>query len=110
MHRGLILVAPTLALLLGGCLAKTALDIATAPVRVVTQTADWATTSQDEADRARGREIRNREERVGELQREYEDLAEECADGDDGACRDAVAVRREIDGLLPGLPEEPAPR
>jgi hypothetical protein len=47
---------------------------------------------------------------VGELQRDYDDLAEECAEGDDEACRDAVAVRREIDGLLPGLPEEPAPR
>jgi hypothetical protein len=110
MHKGLILAVPALALLLGGCLASTALDIATAPVRVVAQTADWATTSQDEADRARGREIRHREERVGELQRDYDDLAEECAEGDDKACREAVAVRREIDGLLPGLPEEPAPR
>ena len=110
MPRRMILAAPALALLLGGCLAKTALDVVTAPVRVVTQTADWATTSQDEADRARGREIRRRESRVGELQREYADLAEQCDDGDDDACREAVGVRREMDGLLPGLPEEPEPR
>jgi hypothetical protein len=110
MHKGLILAAPALALTLGGCLASTALDIATAPVRVVSQAADWATTSQDEADRARGRDIRRREERVGELQRKYDDLAEDCADGEDSACREAVEVRREIDGLLPGLPQEPPPR
>jgi len=110
MTRSLFLIAPALALLLGGCLAKTALDIATAPVRVASQAADWATTSQDEADRERGREIRRRESRVGELERDYEDLAEECDDGDNDACREAVRVRREMDALLPGLPEEPRPR
>jgi len=110
MTRCLFLVAPALALTLGGCLAKTAVDIATAPVRVATQAADWATTSQDEADRARGREIRRRESRVGEMQREYEDLSEDCEDGDDRACREAVRVRREMDALLPGLPQEPDPR
>jgi hypothetical protein len=106
MDRRLLLFTPVCALLLGGCLAKTAFDVATAPVRVVSQAADWATTSQDEADRARGREVRNREERVGRLQRQYDDLAEDCADGNDRACREAVTVRREIDGLLPGLPQE----
>ena len=110
MTRCLFLVAPALALTLGGCLAKTAVDIATAPVRVATQAADWATTSQDEADRARGREIRRRESRVGEMQREYEDLSEDCEDGDDRACREAVRVRREMDALLPGLPQESEPR
>ncbi len=107
MDKRLIILAPALALMLGGCLAKTALSVATAPVRVATQAADWATTSQDEADRARGREIRRRESRVGELQREYADLAEECDDGDNAACRQAIAVRREMDALLPSLPEEP---
>ena len=96
-----------LAPLASGCIAKTALDVATAPVRVVTQGADWATTSQDEADRSRGREIRRREERVGELQRDYEKAAERCERGRDEACREAIAIRREIDSLLPGLPYEP---
>ncbi len=48
--------------LLGGCIS-TAKTIVTAPVRVVSKGADWATTSQDEADRNRGREIRKQEER-----------------------------------------------
>jgi len=106
--------APFLALasavLLSGCLARTALDVATAPVRAAGQAADWATTSQDEADRARGREIRRREERLGDLQEEYDDLANDCADGEDDACRKAVAVRREIDELLPQVPVEPEGR
>jgi hypothetical protein len=38
--------------------------IVTAPVKVVSQGTDWATTSQDEADRNRGRKIRHAEERV----------------------------------------------
>jgi hypothetical protein len=105
MDVRLLILAP--ALMLGGCIAKTALDVATAPVRVASQAADWTTTSQDEADRSRGREIRRREERVGDLHERYEDLAEDCEDGDDRACHDAVMVRREIDTLLSGLPEEP---
>jgi len=48
---------------LTGCIAKAALDVATLPVRAGAQAADWATTSQDEADRNRGREMRKEEER-----------------------------------------------
>ena len=107
MRRPMLIIVPCLALALGGCLAKTAIGVVTAPVRAVSQAADWATTSQDEADRARGREVRRREENVGRLQRNYEDLAEECEQGDDRACRDAVAAQREIDSLTPGLPVEP---
>lgn len=51
------------ALSLSGCVAKTAWDVATLPVRAGAQAADWATTSQDEADRNRGREMRKEEER-----------------------------------------------
>jgi len=54
MLRSLILIAATL--LLTGCIARTAVDVVTAPVRAGAQVADWATTSQDEADRARGRQ------------------------------------------------------
>lgn len=100
-------VVPCAALLLTGCLARTAFDVATAPVRVGSQVVDWTTTSQDEADRARGREIRRREEHVGELQRDLLDREDDCLDGDDDACREAVAIRREIDELLPTIPREP---
>ena len=103
----LLALAPLLA---GGCVAKTALDVVTLPVKVVSKGVDLATTSQSEADEKRGREIRRREERVGELQRDYARLAEDCEDGSDRACREAIAVRREIDALLPGLPREPERR
>ena len=92
--------------LLGGCIAKTAMDVVTAPVRVASTAVDLATTSQSEADETRGREIRRREERLGRLSRDYEDLAEDCEDGDQDACRDAVAVRREMDELAQTIPPD----
>lgn len=107
MHRSSLILAPLAALALSGCIAKTAVGVVTAPVRVASQAADWATTSQDEADRERGREIRRREEQLGELQEELAELEEDCLDGDDRACREAVATRREIDELLPTVPVEP---
>jgi len=61
-------------LLLSGCIVRTAAEVVTAPVRAVGQAADWATTSQDEADRNRGREIREEEERLG---REYRECLED---------------------------------
>jgi hypothetical protein len=93
--------------LLGGCVVRTVADVATAPVRVASSAVDMATTSQSEADEARGREIRRREERLGKLEREYAELAGDCDDGDDEACREAVAVRREMDALIPTIPVEP---
>ena len=51
------------ALLLPGCIAKTALDVATMPVKATSQAADWATTSQDESDRNYGRKMRKQEAR-----------------------------------------------
>lgn len=99
-----ILAAP---LLLGGCLAKTALDVATAPVKIASKGVDLATTSQSEADEKRGREIRKREERLAKLDRELRDQEDDCLAGDDKACREAVATRREIEALLPAVPLEP---
>lgn len=60
--RVLLLVLP---FLLSGCLARTALDIVTLPVKVVGAGVDAATTSQAEADQRRGREMREEEERLG---------------------------------------------
>ena len=64
-----LLLVPLLALLLPGCLARTAASIVTLPVKVVGAGVDAATTSQAEADQRRGREIREEEERVGRLAR-----------------------------------------
>jgi len=58
--------------LLGGCVS-TAKTVVTAPFKVVGKGVDWATTSQDEADRNRGREIRKQEERERKRRREERD-------------------------------------
>ena len=65
-------IAAPLALLLTGCLARTAVDIVTLPVKVVSAGVDAATTSQAEADQRRGRELREAEEREGRLARRCE--------------------------------------
>ncbi|NCP19473.1 MAG: hypothetical protein GW855_10000 [Erythrobacter sp.] len=95
------------ALALQGCLAKTALDLATAPVRVAGKAVDLATTSQSEADEKRGREIRRREEQLGKLERRYRDQREDCEDGDRRACQKARETYGEIQRLLPTVPYEP---
>lgn len=63
MRTFAILVATGALLMLPGCIAKTALDVATLPARAGAQAADWATTSQDEADRNYGRQMRKQEAR-----------------------------------------------
>ena len=50
---------------LSGCIAKTALDVVALPVRAVSAGVDAVTTSQSEADRARGRQLREEDERRG---------------------------------------------
>ena len=57
-----ILLAAALPLTLGGCIARTALDIATLPVKAASKTVDVLTTSQSEADEKRGRAIRLHEQ------------------------------------------------
>ena len=95
------------ALLLQGCLAKTALNVATAPVRVASKGVDLATTSQSEADENRGREIRRREERLGQLERDYDKQNKACAKGDQRACDAARATYDQIQAVLPTVPVEP---
>ncbi len=51
-----LMAAPAALLLLPGCVAK----VVTAPIKATSKAADWATTSTDEADRARGRELRRK--------------------------------------------------
>ncbi len=104
----LFLLVP-LGLGLSGCLARTALDVATAPLKVVRKAADLATTSQSEADERRGREIRRREERLGTLQREREKLEKQCIGGVSRACSDLARVTGEMELLLPQLPYEREP-
>lgn len=68
--QGLALAAlAALPLLTGGCLVKTAVDVATLPVKAVGKTVDWTTTSQSESDRNYGRKMRKQEEREGRDQK-----------------------------------------
>ena len=67
-----ILIAAVFAFPLGGCIAQTALDVATLPVKVASAAVDAATTSQGEADRKRGRKIREKDECLGRESRRAE--------------------------------------
>jgi len=78
--RPLLLGAP---LILGGCVVgtvtKTAVDVVTLPVKVISAGVDAATTSQSEADEKRGRELRKAEEKAGREAREAEKRAKKAA-------------------------------
>lgn len=72
-----VLIAPiliALPLAAGGCVAKAVVNVATAPIRATGQVVDWTTTSQEEADRNRGRAMREAEE-------ECRDRPDRCPDG-----------------------------
>lgn len=88
--------------LTSGCLAKTALDVVTAPVKLVSKAADVATTSQSEADEKRGREVRKREEGLGKLGRKYEKKRDDCDDGNRSACDDARDLYAQMRDLTRG--------
>ncbi len=100
------LIVPA-ALMMQGCLAKTALDVVTLPVKVAGKAVDVATTSQSEADEKRGREIRQREAKLAELERQYSKERARCEGGDAGACADARETYAEIQAILPTVPVEP---
>lgn len=93
--------------LTSGCVARTLVNAATAPVRATSKMVDLATTSQSESDEKRGRSMRQREERLGRLERSYYLDAERCAKGDDAACTRRDAAAAEIDLILPTIPVEP---
>ena len=105
-HAIRLLVIGSAAFALQGCLARTAVSAVTLPVRVASKGVDLATTSQSEADQARGREIRQREERLGRLQRDYGRQMTRCQDGDRRACDQARLTYAEMQVLLPSIPVE----
>lgn len=102
-----LILTGSAALALQGCLAKTVIDVATLPVKAAGQAADWATTSQDEADRSRGRDLRQREERFGKLERDYARQYDACQDGNDKACAQARVTWDEMQALKDTLPPPP---
>ena len=105
--RPALFVALVLPLMLGGCLAKTVVDVATAPVRIASKGVDLATTSQSEADENSGRALRKREAKLGELERTYDRQSKACLKGNQGACREARTTYDEIQAIMPTVPVEP---
>lgn len=94
-----LIVAVLAAPLLAGCVSAVK-TVVTAPVKAVGQVADWSTTSQDEADRNRGREIRKSEERVGKLSRQRDKALEKCRDGNAEQCQRAEVIEHEIEAEM----------
>lgn len=81
-----LVLSAIVVLTLSGCVASVVKDVVTAPVKIVSKTADVLTTSQSEADEKRGREIRKREEALGKLARQRDKAREKCDDGNSDAC------------------------
>jgi hypothetical protein len=81
---------PLLAGCVVGTVAKTAVDVATLPVKVASKGVDMATTSQAEADQKRGRELRKQEEEQG---RQARLLLERCRKGKPLPTDDCPAVQ-----------------
>ena len=106
-HAIRLIVVGAAAFALQGCLAKTAISAVSLPVKVASSGVDMATTSQSEADQKRGREIRQREERLGKLQRDYEKQIDRCGEGDRQACDHARESYAEMQMLMPAVPVEP---
>ena len=96
--------------LLSGCIASTAASLVTAPVRVASRGVDMMTTSQSEADEKRGRNLRRREERLGQLERSYSRHRAQCMRGDSAACEKQRLDYGEMQTLRPTVPMEPSRR
>ena len=107
MRRLAFLILPAVSVMLPGCLAKTALDVVTMPVRAASKGVDMVTTSQSERDEKRGRELREREERLGKLERQYDEAMEDCEDGSRRACDRARRLYAEMQQIIPTLPRAP---
>lgn len=98
---------------LSGCVAKSAFDLASMPVRAgaraVNTTADVydrVTISDSERDQKRGREIRRREERYGKLSREYDRARHDCSRGYEEACDLARYFYGEMNDMRASVPYE----
>ena len=92
MMLAMFLTAP----LLSGCIAKTVVNVASAPLRVAGKAADLATTSQSEADENRGRAMRHRDKKLRKLQKTYKRARADCDKGQSAACADATRINGQI--------------
>ena len=72
MKRLALFAAALLPIPTGGCLVKTAVDVATLPVKATGKAVDWTTTSQSESDRNYGRKMRKQQAREGAERKRWE--------------------------------------
>ena len=77
-----LLATALLPLASGGCVARTAFDVATLPVKAAGKAVDWTTTSQSEADRNHGRKMRHAEAHEGAERRRWEKDCRKHGGGD----------------------------
>lgn len=112
IHRRAIVLC--VLVMLPGCVAKSAFDLATAPVRIASRAVgttadayDRVTVSDSERDQKRGREIRKREERYGKLSKDYDRALRRCDRGDDEACANAREIYGELNAMRGSVPYEP---
>lgn len=75
MRKSALTFALCVPLLAGGCIAKTAFDVVTLPIKATGQVIDWTTTSQEEADRNYGRKMRKQEAAEGREMRRRDQQA-----------------------------------
>ena len=92
-----LIVSALLFVLLQGCVASMVSNVVTAPIKVVSKTADVLTTSQSESDEKRGRELRKHEEALGKLSLKRAKARKRCADGDRDACEKAADLSDQIE-------------
>jgi translation initiation factor 2B subunit (eIF-2B alpha/beta/delta family) len=85
--------------MLGGCVAQLAADVITAPIKIVSKTADVLTTSQSESDQNRGKKLRKQEEELGKLARKRNKYQSKCDNGDDDACQSLDEVDAKIEDV-----------
>lgn len=79
MRKSVLTFVLCVPLLAGGCIAKTAFDVVTLPVKATGQVVDWTTTSQEEADRNYGRKMRKQEAAEGrEMRRRDKEARKEA--------------------------------
>lgn len=87
MKNNRLLWAMPVVLLLPACVARTAVSVVTLPVRAGAKAVDWTTTSQEEADRNRGRAERKQEERdAREHKKEEKRWRQQCRDNGGRDC------------------------
>lgn len=99
MTHKITLAAAMMLMLLSGCVS-TAKTVVTAPFKAAGQIVDWSTTSEEEADRNRGKALRKRDEQLAKLQRQQQKAAKQCDKGSREHCQRSELLAHEIEALM----------